>query len=102
METPRPQQFSHHRIFDSDAPQSAKVRFEAICDALDFDMDRAMCKEDVRHMIQARGSEEDQALIRELRQKLGLTKNSTVLTALRIGLGTMKNEIAPTGLRGGG
>lgn len=61
-----------------------------------------MCKEDVRHMIQARGSEEDQALIRELRQKLGLTKNSTVLTALRIGLDIMKDEVAPVGLSGGG
>ena len=86
MKEPRPKQFSHHRIFDADAPQSTKVLFEAVCDNMSFDMDRAMCRDDVRHMIQMRGSDADVELIRSLRQELGLTKNALLLTALRIGL----------------
>lgn len=83
---------SSHRVFESDAPQSAKVLFEAACDRLGFDFERAMCKDDVRHMLQARGSEADQAVIRELRQKFGLTKNALMLTAIRLGLDVLEGK----------
>ncbi len=85
-------QRSPHRVFDPDAPQSAKILFEVVCDRLGFDMERAMCKDDVRHMLQARGSEADQDLIRKLRLKLGLTKNALLLTAIRVGLEMIESE----------
>lgn len=77
---------TRHRIFEADAPRSAKVLFEAVCDNMDFDMDRAMCKDDVRHIIQMRGSDADVELVRRLRRELGATKNALLLTALRVGL----------------
>ena len=86
-------QRTHHRVFDSDASHPAKLMFEVVCDNLEFDMERAMCKDEVRHMIQCRGSEEDRALIRELRQSLGLTKNALLLTAVRLGLDFIKGEV---------
>lgn len=88
----QPEKVSGHRVFEPDAPQSARVLFEAACDRLDFDMERAMCKDDVRYMLNARGSEKDQALIRKLRQRFGLTKNALMLTAIRLGLEVLSGE----------
>lgn len=91
---PRNPEFTRHRVFEADAPQAAKVLFEGVCDRLTFSMDRALCKDDERPMLQARGSQTDQDLIRRLKIKLGVTKNALMLTVIRLGLAQLRRAVA--------